>query len=119
MIETGAVLLRVSDVETSRGFYEGLLGFRQVGAQTGIGLELGIPGLVLLLVPRPPDMRKPETDPFGWLGLALLVADIEASKAALEGQGIVFEGETVDLPAGRVAFFRDPDGYTLGLIERV
>mgnify|MGYP003474718970 CR=1 FL=1 len=118
MIETGAVLLRVADVETSRLFYEGLLGFRLLSERAGSGLELGIPGLVLLLMPRPQDMRKPETDPFGWMGLALSVADIDARKKEFEAQGVSFEGEVVDLPAGRVAFFRDPDGYTLGLIQR-
>jgi catechol 2,3-dioxygenase-like lactoylglutathione lyase family enzyme len=118
MIDRGAVLLRVSDVETSRRFYEDLLGFRPVGDPVGAGLALGVPGLVLLLVPRSIDARRPEHDPFSFVGLALSVANAEAGREELLAKGVTFEGEIVDLPAGRVAFFLDPDGYTLGLIER-
>lgn len=57
--------------------------------------------------------------------MAFTVPDIDAEVAELRGRGVVFEAyETpkttdgvADLPAGRAAWFRDPDGNMIGLIE--
>jgi catechol 2,3-dioxygenase-like lactoylglutathione lyase family enzyme len=46
------------------------------------------------------------------------VADVAAARAALEGKGVEFSGETVDTGVCHMAFFRDPDGNVLILHHR-
>jgi catechol 2,3-dioxygenase-like lactoylglutathione lyase family enzyme len=51
-------------------------------------------------------------------GLALRVADVEASRAELEARGVRFKGATYDSGVCHMAFFEDPDGNTLILHRR-
>ena len=55
----------------------------------------------------------------GWRHLALRVESIEATKAELEGKGVLF-GEPIKQAGGggRVLFFQDPEGNLLHLVER-
>ena len=50
--------------------------------------------------------------------VALHVDDIEASRAALEGRGVAFAGDTFDTGVCHMAFFADPDGNALMLHSR-
>ena len=51
-------------------------------------------------------------------GLALRVADVDAARAELEEQGVVFDGETIQTGVCRQAWFKDPDGNALMLHRR-
>jgi catechol 2,3-dioxygenase-like lactoylglutathione lyase family enzyme len=51
-------------------------------------------------------------------GLALRVADVDAARAELEAQGVVFDGETIETGVCRQAWFKDPDGNALMLHRR-
>ena len=57
----------------------------------------------------------------GWHHLALEVDDVDAAYAELSGQGIPFDGPPQDFPPEapslRIAFFADPDGNTLELVQ--
>ena len=50
--------------------------------------------------------------------LALQVADVPAARAALEGRGVTFLGDTFDTGVCHMAFFADPDGNNLMLHNR-
>jgi predicted enzyme related to lactoylglutathione lyase len=50
--------------------------------------------------------------------VALHVDDVEAARAALEGRGVSFAGETFDTGVCHMAFFADPDGNALMLHHR-
>ena len=50
--------------------------------------------------------------------IALHVDDVEASRAALEGRGVSFAGDTFDTGVCHMAFFEDPDGNALMLHSR-
>jgi catechol 2,3-dioxygenase-like lactoylglutathione lyase family enzyme len=50
--------------------------------------------------------------------IALHVDDMEAARAELEGQGVEFQGETLDTGVCYMAFFEDPDGNALMLHHR-
>jgi predicted enzyme related to lactoylglutathione lyase len=50
--------------------------------------------------------------------LGLHVDDVAAARAALEGRGVQFEGETLDTGVCHMAFFADPDGNALMLHHR-
>ena len=45
--------------------------------------------------------------------IALHVEDVEAARSELEGQGVEFEGETMDSGVCHMAHFADPDGNRL------
>ena len=51
-------------------------------------------------------------------GLALRVADVDAARAELEAQGVVFDGETIETGVCKQAWFKDPDGNSLMLHRR-
>jgi predicted enzyme related to lactoylglutathione lyase len=51
-------------------------------------------------------------------GIALHVEDIEEARRALEGRGLVFQGDTFDTGVCHMAFFVDPDGNALMLHHR-
>jgi catechol 2,3-dioxygenase-like lactoylglutathione lyase family enzyme len=51
-------------------------------------------------------------------GLALRVPDVDAARAALEAQGVVFDGDTIVTSVCKQAWFKDPDGNALMLHRR-
>ena len=51
-------------------------------------------------------------------GVALRVADVDAVRAELEAQGVVFEGDTIVTDVCKQALFKDPDGNALMLHRR-
>lgn len=118
MPQGGAVMLRVADLEAATRFYAEALGFARGRFAAERGVELHGPGLTLLLAKRAEGQPKPDANPFAWVALVLWVDDVARSRSELEAKGVAFEGDVVDSPFGRVAFFSDPDGYTLGLVER-
>lgn len=57
-------------------------------------------------------VEKPETK--GGATIVFGVTDIDAARAALEGKGVKFDGETMTIPdMVRLATFYDPDGNKL------
>jgi catechol 2,3-dioxygenase-like lactoylglutathione lyase family enzyme len=51
-------------------------------------------------------------------GLALRVPDVDAARSELEAKGVVFDGETIETPVCKQAWFKDPDGNSLMLHRR-
>jgi catechol 2,3-dioxygenase-like lactoylglutathione lyase family enzyme len=51
-------------------------------------------------------------------GMALRVADVDATRAELEAKGVQFEGETIETSVCKQAWFKDPDGNALMLHRR-
>jgi predicted enzyme related to lactoylglutathione lyase len=52
------------------------------------------------------------------LALALHVDDVATARAALEEQGVQFQGDTLDTGVCHMGFFADPDGNALMLHHR-
>ena len=50
--------------------------------------------------------------------IALHVDDVASARAALEGRGVKFHGDTFDTGVCHMAFFADPDGNALMLHHR-
>lgn len=124
-VPTGAVhhlRLMVSDVERSRRFYEGILGF-QLAMELPPGVLLSNGTILLGLAPAPDPSRAIQNDRFdeNRVGLDHL-SFAAADRAALEGavrmfnrhgvehSGIVDLGPSLGL---YVLPFRDPDGIQL------
>ena len=109
------VFLPSRDFERTVEFYGDVLGLpvRRYGKGPGGEFETGNLTLQML-----------QTDAFGLEfhpagnPVALHVEDVEAARARLEAQGVVFKGDVMDSGVCHMAFFDDPDGNALILHHR-
>ena len=114
--------IAVTDMDRAKQFYEGKLGLSG-GSDQGDGghtYPCG-DGSELHIFPSP-NAGKSETTLAGWA-----VDDVEATVEELSASGVAFEQYAeplntdargiAELPGGRGAWFKDPDGNILGLIE--
>lgn len=136
--------ITVSDLERGIDFYHGVLGLGFVNEPSPVfddpelGPAVGVPGAALRQVslelgdgilelleyvrPRSPIDAPLAQNALGAQHVAFLVDDIHAKKAELEGKGIEFFSDVnaVDdgvLAGWRWAYFSDPDGNALELVE--
>lgn len=106
----------VKDYHAAVEFYGGTLGLEHSADYGKIpGGEFETGNLTLQVVD--PAAIGREFTPLG-TPLALHVDDVEASRGALEAEGIQFFGETIDSGVCQMAFFKDPDGNALMLHHR-
>jgi catechol 2,3-dioxygenase-like lactoylglutathione lyase family enzyme len=113
----------IADYDTSRSFYEGVLGLRFV-KNDGFALVFDANGIMVRLSKVSPDFKALPFTILGWQ-----VSDIESTVPALQKRGVVFERfgffEQDDLgiwtaPSGdKVAWFKDPDGNILSVSQHV
>jgi len=111
----------VTDHDRAIAFYTDLLGFEvRRDAAFGAGMrwvEVAPPAAAttLALAPTPPG-KSAGVD----TGVRLSVADAGAAHAALSAAGVDVDGEVMRWPGVPPMFsFRDPDGNTLYVVERV
>ena len=121
------VALKVDDVERSLAFYREGLGAEVIerGDGDGEGAEdveyaaLSIGDKRLYLFDRAPYEAAGLVDqlPTGVLHFGYVVDDVEASSRELRESGVEFVMEPTQFGNLEVAFFRDPDGVRIELIE--
>jgi catechol 2,3-dioxygenase-like lactoylglutathione lyase family enzyme len=114
--KTDFVFLPITSFEKAEQFYSGVLGLEcSKRYSDGIGGEFETGSLTIQVI----DMAKigREFAP-SRSGIALHVDDVAEARTELEGQGIEFEGETMDSGVCHMAFFRDQDGNGLILHHR-
>ena len=106
----------VSDLERSAAWYRDTLGLPQTGDGGFPEFKLGDNVFLYLIDPRSiggGEFKTPHGSP-----IALRVADVEETRAELEGRGIEFGGETYDTGVCHMAPFADPDGNRFMLHRR-
>lgn len=112
-------VLPTQDVDRLRAFYEETLGFRPRGLRAGAVMYDAGDGSVFVISRSGGRASGTATQ------MAFTVPDVAAEVAELRGRGVVFEEyetpKTTDgvaeMPAGRAAWFRDPDGNLIGLFQ--
>ena len=116
---THHVALCTPNFEQICRFYIDTLGLRQVGSFSGrniIFVDAGPMTIEIIERNEPMDSARQ-----GWVHFAFEVADIDAAYAELTGKGIKFHIEPKLFPetnpAVRLAFFKDPDGNELELVQ--
>lgn len=119
IVGTHHVGLVTSNFERLRTFYVETLGLSQVGQFAGrniIFLDAG--PITIELIERDGDAP---TAAGAWDHFAFEVADVDATYAELAALGIPFHVLPKDFPEddpkARIAFFKDPDGNTLELVQ--
>lgn len=111
--------LPTADVAALRPFYEDLLGFKVLEETAGgIYYQAG-QGTFFAI------SRQTGTPSGTHTQMGFAVPDVETEVAELRARGVVFElyeGLTrpdgiAAMPAGRAAWFKDPDGNLIGMIQ--
>jgi catechol 2,3-dioxygenase-like lactoylglutathione lyase family enzyme len=115
--------LPTSDLDRGRAFYEGVLGFRPSDVSPGGVTYEAADGTTFLVFPSSGRAAGTHTQ------MGFTVPDIEAEVRELKERGVVFE--TYDMvgfdpsisiasfPGLRSAWFKDPDGNLLGIVQRM
>ncbi len=111
--------LPTSDVDRLRTWYEGLLGLTPLAVRPGAVLYETTPGSVFAISRGSVPSSGTHTQ------MAFTVADVEAEVAELEARGVVFEsyesphtvGGIATIGPGRAAWFKDPDGNLLAILQ--
>jgi len=110
------VAVPVTDVERAKRFYGETLGLEHEADWRDMGAEFRA-GQVTVAVFAPEKIGREFTT--SSTAIALRVPDVAAARAALEAEGIQFDGEGVmDTGVCHMAFFSDPDGNPLTLHHR-
>jgi catechol 2,3-dioxygenase-like lactoylglutathione lyase family enzyme len=108
------VSVLTQDLQRAKQFYVGTLGL-VVETEGESDMELSC-GQVTLDVFDPTSIGQPFAP--SPAGIALRVRDVDAARAELEAQGVVFDGETITTDVCTQAWFKDPDGNALMLHRR-
>ena len=123
------IAITVRDMDRAVDFYRDLLGFEVLGQlflNDGtfklVYLQAGAARIELFAFTetgRSVDADAPNED-LGFKHLAFTVDDVDAVTARLQAADVEFTVEPLDAPGGvRLAFFRDPDGNLLELVDRL
>ena len=101
------------DFEQASEFYGTVLGLRRSarwGSMPAAEFETGSLTIAVMQSDAFGLEFQPHTHP-----IALHVDDVEAARAELEAQGVIFVAETLDSGVCHMAHFADPDGNALML----
>lgn len=109
--------LGVTDLSRSIDWYRDVLGFEPIYALAELGwaeLRTHVPSVVVGL------SQVEEVSPGGGATLTFGTHDIDAARAELEGAGVNFDGDTIEIPGQvKLATFYDPDGNALMLFQGI
>jgi catechol 2,3-dioxygenase-like lactoylglutathione lyase family enzyme len=103
----------VRDIDASRAFYAGVLGFSERGDRP----DFGFPGAWFDVGGQQVHLMEVAEMPPGAASqhFALRVDDLDAAVAAVEAKGVAVYRAPHTPPAGRQAFLNDPDGNGIEL----
>ena len=115
MFSGGQVTVFVSDVERAMSFYTDTLGMAVKFHAPGHFGMVELPGLTIGL--HPPAKNTPGAGQHGGMQIGLAVKDIGQSINELKGRGVNFQTDIIDDTQVLLAFFTDPDGNVLYLVQ--
>jgi catechol 2,3-dioxygenase-like lactoylglutathione lyase family enzyme len=111
------ILISVSDVERSRGFYRDTLGLKPESEWPPFWYEFDAGGTTIAIAKPPKDAPQP---PFNGAGpsIALAVPDVKAALAEVQAKGVPVLLDTQESPVCHTALIADPDGNLIWLHQR-
>lgn len=112
-----------TDVERAAKFYTEVLGFRETmrleTEHSGTIVFVGADGVQVELFGGGDPRKMQEGKPVGYVHLALVVDDVDAEHERMSKLGVEFGMKPTSVEAGlRIAFFTDPDGNPIELLQR-
>ena len=115
------VALLTARFDLLRAFYGETLGLEEIGGYPERGIvffRIGTIGIELIANEQAQSGQRG-----GWGHVALEVVDVDATVTELQRRGVAFhvlpKDFPDDAPDARIAFFRDPDGNELQLVQRL
>lgn len=120
IVGTHHVAISTHDLSRLRAFYVETLGLPVVGGFPGYEIVfIGAGGTAIELMEEAGLSR--DGDGSGWVHLAWEVENVDDAYADLMARGVPFDVAPEDFPpeapTTRIAFFRDPDGNSIELIQ--
>ena len=117
------VALVTTDVERAAKFYTEILGLREISrletTHSGTLIFVGVNSTTIELFGGGKPKASPKENEVGYKHICFLVDDVDAEFARLRAQAVEFDMEPATVDAGlRIAFFRDPDGNRIELMQR-
>jgi predicted enzyme related to lactoylglutathione lyase len=116
--EVAFVAYPVTDIERSRGFYEGVLGLQPSREFTGEGfcwIEYDLGANTLAVAMMPPGQWNPSAD---GASAGLEVEEFDSAIVELKARNIHFEVEVMETSVCRMAVIADPDGNKITIHKR-
>ena len=112
-----------TDVERAAKFYQEVLGFKEARrlqtTHSGTIIFISLGGSELELFGGGEIAPKAEGRKVGYTHIALTVDDIDNDYERISKHGVEFSMKPTTVESGlRIAFFTDPDGNTLELMQR-
>jgi catechol-2,3-dioxygenase len=115
MFKSGSVTIEVNDLKKAEQFYVETLGFKLQFQVEGHLVQLEAPGLSIGLV-HPREGQESHQGKSGSVHIGLEVEELESTIKLLTSRGVEFQ-TIMDEEATRIAYFSDPEGNPLYLIE--
>jgi catechol 2,3-dioxygenase-like lactoylglutathione lyase family enzyme len=118
------VAVVAADVERAAKFYTDVLGFHETQrletTHSGTIIFVALNGCqVELFGGGTPTEPREGVREVGYTHITLLVDDVDVEYTRLKGLGVDFYMDPTDVESGmRLAFFRDPDGNAIELLQR-
>jgi catechol 2,3-dioxygenase-like lactoylglutathione lyase family enzyme len=112
----------VDDVDAAIAWYTKHLGFELISSAAPAFADVKRGSLRLLLSGPKSSAGRPMTDgeqpkPGGWNRIHIVVDDLNAEVARLQGAGVTFRNELVTGPGGSQILLQDPAGNLVELFE--
>jgi catechol 2,3-dioxygenase-like lactoylglutathione lyase family enzyme len=114
-----------SNLEETEKFFTDVLGAKLVEKRkfgTADGAMLDISGITISLRAIREDDKivgDSHEQRYGYDHLGLEVDDLDEAYRTLTGKGVTFTVTPTDVPSGRMAFIKGPDGITIELFQTV
>ncbi len=115
MFKSGAVTIEVEDLKKAEQFYVETLGLKVQFKIEGHLVQVEAPGLSIGLV-QPREGQESHSGKSGSVHIALEVEEMAQAVKLLESRGVEFQ-PIMEEGATKIAYFSDPEGNPLYLIE--
>ena len=115
MFKSGSVTIVVDDLKKAEQFYVEKLGFKVQFQVEGHLVQVEAPGLTIGLV-HPREGQDSQPAKSGSVHIGLEVQELESVIKLLKSRGVEFQ-PILEEEATRLAYFSDPEGNPLYLIE--
>lgn len=115
MFKSGSVTIEVEDLKKAEQFYVEALGLKVQYKVEGHLVQVEAPGLTIMLV-HPREGQDSHPGKSGSVHIGLEVQELDAAIKLLTSRGVEFQ-PIMEEEATRLAYFSDPEGNPLYLIE--